>query len=389
MPANLPAEAKSKWRRVMEAKTPEEKLEALREFMSAIPKHKGTERLRMQVTRQMAALRREIELSKRKRAGRGERFFVEKEGDVQVVLLGFPNSGKTSLLRCLTGAPVSPTASPFSTRRPQPGILVWKGVYFQFVDTPSILEGAARGAYEGSRVLALARNADAVVLVLDATGDVSYQYKVLLRELEESRISIIKPRAVVEIEKRRSGGVVIQGRLEGATLQEVSSLLRSYGIYHAVVRIRGVASLDDVEEALFGSTYYRPAAVVVTKVDLAVHRISSLKEFAATLKGVPVLFYSEKHCSLFNRDRLAEYLFSELGLIRVYTRNPKTGEVEEKPVVVERGARVIDVARVIHSQLYKNFKYAKVWSSRFRFSPQRVGREFVVEDGDIVEIVTR
>lgn len=386
MPANLPAEAKSKWRRVMEAKTPEEKLEALREFMSAIPKHKGTERLRMQVTRQMAALRREIELAKRKKAGRGERFFVEKEGDVQVVLLGLPNSGKTSFFRCVTGAKVEPSAAPFSTRRPQPGISVWEGVYFQLVDTPSLVEGASRGAYEGSRVLALARNADAVILVLDASGDVSYQYRVLLKELEESRITIHRPRAFVEIEKRRSGGVLVQGELVGATVQDVVRLLRSYGVYHAIVKIKGRAGLEDVEEALFGSVYYRPAAIVLAKVDLALAKIGELKRLAEEVE-VPVFYFSEKLCRRFRFDKLARYLFQELGLIRVYTRNPKTGEVEEKPVVVEAGTRVLDVARAIHSHLYKHFKYAKVWSDRFRFSPRRVGKDFVVEDGDVIEIV--
>lgn len=387
MPANLPAEAKSKWRRVMEAKTPEEKLEALREFMSAIPKHKGTEKLRMQITRQMAALRREIELAKRKKAGRGERFFVEKEGDVQVVLLGFPNSGKTAFFKCITGAAASPSHAPFSTRRPQPGIGVWEGVYFQLIDTPSILEGASQGAYEGSRVLALVRNADAVILIVDATGDLEYQYRVLTRELEESRVTIRRPHAIVEVEKRRSGGIVIQGELENTTHQAVASLLRSYGIYHAVIRIRGRATLEDVEEALFGTVYYRPAVIVVTKVDKALDRLEELKEFAKMVTPVPVFYFSEKLCGKFDFGKVAKYLFDALGLIRVYTRNPKTGVVEEKPVVVEKGTRIIDVAKAIHSYLYKNFKYAKVWSSRFTFSPRRVGRDFVVEDGDIVEIV--
>ncbi|WP_187148161.1 hypothetical protein [Thermofilum adornatum] len=51
----------------MEARTPEEKLQALQEFLSAVPKHKGTERLRMQVTRQMAALKKELEERKKKK----------------------------------------------------------------------------------------------------------------------------------------------------------------------------------------------------------------------------------------------------------------------------------------------------------------------------------
>jgi len=66
MPTNLPAEAKAKWIKVMEAKTPEEKIRALEEFLSAVPKHKGTERLREWATKRLAELREEIE-EKRKR----------------------------------------------------------------------------------------------------------------------------------------------------------------------------------------------------------------------------------------------------------------------------------------------------------------------------------
>lgn len=387
MPANLPAEAKSKWRKVMEAKTPEEKLAALREFMSAIPKHKGTEKLRMQITRQMASLRREIELQRRKKAGRGEQFFVEKVGDIQVVLLGFPNSGKTTFLKCVTGANVRPDLSPFSTKKPQPGIAVWKGVYFQLIDTPSIIEGASKGAFSGNRVLALARNADAILLVIDSTVDPLYQFEVLRKELEASRISLKRPKAIVRIERKPRGGIVIIGNLENTTQQEVVSLLREYGIYHAVVMIEGSASLDEIETAIFGSTSYKPATIVFTKVDQGLSR-ESFEKFARKVHPIPVFLFSKKTCKSFLFDGIAEYIFTSLDLIKVYTRNPRTGKVEEKPVVVKRGTRVIEIAKIIHSQLYRDFKYAKVWSPRFKFNPQKVGKDFVPDDNDIIEIVS-
>lgn len=387
MPANLPAEAKSKWRKVMEAKTPEEKLTALKEFMSAIPKHKGTEKLRMQITRQMASLRREIELRKRKKTGRGDQFFVEKVGDIQVVLLGFPNSGKTTFLKCITGANVRSNLSPFSTKKPQPGVAIWKGVYFQLVDTPSIMEGASKGAFEGNRVLALAKNADAILLIIDATVDPLYQFEILRKELEESRISLTKPRAIVKIERKLHGGIVIIGNLENTTQQEVISLLREYGIYHAVVTIEGSATLDAIEEAIFGSINYKPTAIILTKVDQGISK-ETCEKFARKVYPIPVFLFSEKTCKSFSFDRIAEYIFASLDLIKVYTRNPRTGKVEEKPVVVKRGTKVIEIAKIIHSQLYRNFKYAKVWSSRFKFNPQKVGKDFVPEDNDIVEIVS-
>jgi Predicted GTPase len=224
--------------------------------------------------------------------------------------------------------------------------------------------------------MALARNADALILVVCSHSDAEYQLSTIASALDAGRISLSKPRGVVTIERRASGGVILVGQLAGATLDDVASLLRSYGIYHAVVKVEGEATLDDVEEALFGAPTYKPAVLLL---------VGENKPAVENPWNLPVLRASS--CEELDKDFIARYFLEALGLIRVYTRNPKTGEVEKRPMVVGKGTRVIDVARLIHSDLYKGFKYAKVWSTRFEFSPRRVGRDFVLEDGDIVEIV--
>ncbi|MEM2005636.1 MAG: GTP-binding protein, partial [Zestosphaera sp.] len=104
MPTNLPAEAKAKWVKYLEARTTEEKIEALEEFLSAVPKHKGTENLVAWSRRKLSELRKELEERRVRRGGGGPTFFIEKEGAAQVVVLGFPSSGKSSVLRALTNA---------------------------------------------------------------------------------------------------------------------------------------------------------------------------------------------------------------------------------------------------------------------------------------------
>ncbi|MFQ6068671.1 MAG: GTP-binding protein, partial [Candidatus Bathyarchaeia archaeon] len=85
MPTNLPAEAKKKWNEASMVRNPKEKLQLLQEFLSLVPKHKGTEKLRAQVKTKMATLRREIEAEKRRKVGtRGPKFFIEKEGAAQI-----------------------------------------------------------------------------------------------------------------------------------------------------------------------------------------------------------------------------------------------------------------------------------------------------------------
>ncbi|MEM4542183.1 MAG: GTPase, partial [Desulfurococcaceae archaeon] len=155
MPTNLPAEAKAKWIKVMEARTTEEKIRALEEFLSSVPKHKGTERLREWATKRLAQLREELEEKKRKRTGGRSLYFVEKEGDAQIVVIGLPNSGKSTLVHRLTGAKTVIADYPFSTTYPVPGMLKYNDVYFQLVDTMPLYPGSALS----SKTIGLIRNA--------------------------------------------------------------------------------------------------------------------------------------------------------------------------------------------------------------------------------------
>ena len=53
---------------------------------------------------------------------------------------------------------------------------------------------------------------------------------------------------------------------------------------------------------------------------------------------------------------------------------------------MKRGSTVLDVAREVHKQFYKNFKYSKIWGKSVKYDGQRAGGDHIVEDGDVVEI---
>jgi len=78
MPTNLPPDAKKKWAEVEATKYPRERLQRMEEFLSLVPKHKGTLKLRGQIKKQMATLRREIEEKKRKKLEKVDRNFSLK-----------------------------------------------------------------------------------------------------------------------------------------------------------------------------------------------------------------------------------------------------------------------------------------------------------------------
>lgn len=381
MPANLPPQAKAKWKKVEEARTKEERLQALIEFMSAVPRHKGTEKLLMHIRRQVSRLREEVELEKTKRkSGKGRSLFIEKEGDLQLVLLGFANTGKSTLLRALTGVEAPHSEVPFETERPQPGMMIWDGgVEIQVVDTPSLVPSET--ASRNSLTLSLAYNADALAIVVDATQDPLEQFARIESMLRARGVTLREEGRKVIVEKRRSGGInIVGGRLSA---NEVASILRDYGIYHALVRLADDATLEDVETAILEMTAYKPATVIVSKSNLSPQTAARVIEALGWLKVVPFNLTNIENI----KNEIGEYIFRKLSLIRVYTK--KGDEMSKKPLVLRQGARVIDVAERIHSRLAKEFRYALVWNDRrFRFSPVKVGIDFPLDDLDTIEIVT-
>ena len=388
MPTNLPPDAIKKWAEVEASRHPTEKLERMQEFLSLVPKHKGTAKLCAQIKKQMATMRKEMEQKKQKRAGKGgSKFFIGKEGAAQIALLGLTNVGKSSLLSALTNAKIEVSSNPYTTREPVPSIMNYEDVQFQIVEAPALMEGSADGRAWGLQTLAVARNADGLVLMVDLSKNPVQQLSLVLSELEKARVLVSKPKGRVDIERRYMGAgmrLILTGRLVDCTLKEVEELLRSYRITDAVVKISGEVTLDVVEDAIFESTTYRPAVVIANKIDVkgAEANLERLERYVD--KRIPVIAVScEKR---FGLDKLGETLFKTLGIMRVYTKEPSARSFSKKPFTLKKGATLHDLAKSIHSDFERNFAFAKVWSKRLAFSPQKVGLGFVLEDGDVVEI---
>jgi ribosome-interacting GTPase 1 len=391
MPTNLPVEAKKKWDEVSTARNPREKLQLLQDFLSLVPKHKGTERLRAQVKTKMATLRREIEETKRRKtSAQGPRLFIEKEGAAQIVVLGPTNVGRSSLLASLTNANVEVSNYPFTTRKPVLGMLHFEGLQFQMLEAPAIMRGAAEGKAWGLQTLALARNADGLVLMVDLGRRPWSQLSIMLKELESAHILVKRTTVRVEIERKHMGvglRVFVIGALVGCTLQDVEVLLKSYQISNAIVKIYGSATLDDVEDSIFESVVFRPTLVVANKFDVQ-GAPAKLNELRRRVKsGLSIVPVSCK--TGFGLQTLGSELFKMLEIIRVFTKEPNTKGPSPTPFILKQGSAVADLAKQIHTDFYKRFSYAKVWSERLQFSPQKVGLAFILDDKDVVEMHVR
>jgi len=388
MPANLTPEAADKWALVEAARNPREKILRMQEFLSVVPKHKGTMKLRGRIKKKMALMRKDIEERKQKRAGRsGPKLFIEKEGAAQVALLGLTNVGKSCLLSVVTNADIVVSPVAYTTRKPAPGVLYFEDMQLQIVETPALMDGSAGGRAGGLLSIGIARNADGMILMVDLSFDPVSQLNLILSELEKARVLINKPKGRVDIDRRYMGAglrVILVGKILDGNIRDVEALLRSYRIGDAMVKIMGEVSLEDVEDSIFESTVYRPAVIIANKLDTkeAKKNFIQLKEFVAG--RIPIVAVScEKKEGL---ENIGKVLFEALDLIRIYTKEPGVRKPSNRPFTLPRGATVVDLAKNIHTDFQKDFAFARVWSKRLKFSPQKVGLSFLLDDGDIVEL---
>jgi ribosome-interacting GTPase 1 len=87
-----------------------------------------------------------------------------------------------------------------------------------------------------------------------------------------------------------------------------------------------------------------------------------------------------------NIRALKKKIFDEVGVIRVFTKNPRGETDYERPVALARGRNTVaDAAREIHKELAEGLKYARVWGST-KFPGQQVSGSYELRDGDVVEL---
>ncbi|UCH37639.1 MAG: 50S ribosome-binding GTPase [Candidatus Bathyarchaeota archaeon] len=384
MPTNLPPQCRTLQRRYLEAETLPEKIRALEEFHAAIPKHKGTERMRAQLKRKLSKFRLDMEKKKHAGSQTAGRYAIKRAGAAQVVIIGPINSGRSSLLKTLTNAEPETSEYPFTTTEPIPGMMLFDDVQIQLVEAPALFEGGSEGRGWGLKTLSLARNADGLILLIDLSKpNPKAQLEMIVDELKKARVHIGQRQSRVEIERKESGGIqfLCTSSFVGS-LEEIRRFLMENGVNNAIIRIYGDVDLDEVALSLVSGVVYKPAIVVANKldtkgapeklkrltseVDLSFHVIGTSTRTKIGLKEIP------------------KSIFTILNLVRIYTKRPRQ-KPTMKPMIMRGKTSVEDVAKLVHSDLYKRIKYAKIWGSS-KFPGEKVGSKYRLKDGDIVEI---
>jgi hypothetical protein len=155
MPINVTQEYLAAERRYQEAHTQEEKLAALEEMIRTIPKHKGTENVRAQLVSKLAKMKKDAAAKAKQRGGR-KGPGIKKEGEAQICVVGKTMTGKSLLLAKLTDAKPELAEHPFTTTKPQVGMMHVRGVQVQLVEIPATFE---------PQNLSLCKSSDAIALL--------------------------------------------------------------------------------------------------------------------------------------------------------------------------------------------------------------------------------
>jgi ribosome-interacting GTPase 1 len=331
MPANLSPQYIDAEKRLKAATTAEEKLSIMEEMLSVIPKHKGTEKLQAQLKTKISKLKSS---SQKKTATAKHTHKIRKSGAGQVVIIGPANAGKSMLVKALTDANPQVSDYPFTTVTACPAMMKYENIQVQLVDTPPITPEYMEIWYPD-----LIKAADGVVILIDPSSinpDPYEAFQCLLERLKQKKIEFIKDDQDPASVSPPGSGWSIKKTLMTANKSDLPN---------------AAENLEILKELLELDFEWVPVS-------------------ASTGAGL---------------ENLQKRIFLMLGIIRIYSKIPGKKTEFHSPFTLKKGSTVMDMARVVHQDFARNLKFTRIWSKN-KYDGQRVNRDCILEDEDIIEL---
>jgi hypothetical protein len=326
MPANLTPEYHKADKWFKSATTDSERLLALEEMLRVIPKHKGTEHMCAELRRKLSKIKDAASSPKKGGGKHIDIFHVPKSGSGQVVLIGTPNCGKSSLVGALSNANVNIADYPFSTTEPVPGMAHYEDVPIELVDMPPISADYAAAGQIGTY-----RNCDIILIIVDLTAPVAEQLEISLNYLKSHRL----------------------------LYDEQTPATDSDGNQLGKKALIAAAKMDEAQ----------PDAISILE-KLCPRRIDIVQTSAIIDETL---------------DKLTAKMFDLLDIVRVYAKKPGKEPDMKDPFTLPRGSIVTDLAKVIHRELAEKLRSARAWGCAVH-DGQNVHRTYELNDKDIIEL---
>lgn len=328
MPANLPPQYYELDREFKKESDPREKLRMAKELLAMMPKHKGTDKLQAEMKAKISTLNKEIQGGGKKHGARrvDDHTHIEKEGAAQIILIGAPNSGKSSIVDALTHAKPLIGDYPYTTREPLAGMTLFETVQYELIDTPPISE-----EYFESYLPNLVRQADLVCIVVDVCEPgFGEGLKVIFNRLEEKRIILTA---------------------------EIPEAVEDQRFAYKKTFIAAHKCLDEGAEK----------------------GIEEIRNLYPDFKVVPTSILDDDSMKIFMAT-----IFESLGIIRIYTKRVGHDPDFADPIILPIDGTVEDAARTLHKDFARDLQFAKLWGDG-KYEGQRVKNSFVLSDKDIIE----
>ena len=165
--------------------------------------------------------------------------------------------------------------------------------------------------------------------------------------------------------------------------EKIQEIVHEYGVRNAIVKLYGKINLNQVVDALTTSIVYKKAIIIATKGDLpnTEENYNYLNE--KYNNKFPLILASSIKKEIFHDD-FGELILNFLNKMRIFTMN--NGIVAEKPLIIDQKSTVRDVAEKIHRTFLDLFEHAIVIRKSGRQSRKKVGLDYELLDGDIIEI---
>lgn len=363
--------------------TIEDQIKELEEEIAKTKYNKSTESHIGKLKAKIARLTAEDEKRKSSK-GPTKGFYVKKAGNATVALVGFPSVGKSTLLNQLTGAKSEVGAYHFTTLDVVPGVLEYNHAKIQILDMPGLIKDASRGKGRGREVIAAARSADVILLVVDIFNP---NLNVLMKELYNAAIRLNQSAPDVVITGAGQGGILVKPtvKLTKITTDTIKDMVSAYGYINATVVVREDINVEQMLDVLAGNRVYIKCVMAINKVDLAKEgELENVQAMHSDYVTVPV-----SAATGMGMDELKQTLYDTIEMIRIYLK-PQGQEADmAEPLIVKKGNTVGEVCELIHRDFRSNFRYAMVWGKSAKFPGQTVGLDHVVQDEDVLSIIVK
>lgn len=199
-----------------DASSIEIQLVALNKMISHAPSHKGAENLRQQLTTRRKRL--ENQLEKKKRSGKSTQIGIKK-ADMQAIIIGKTNSGKSSLLKALTNATPLISQNKFTTNKPIIGMMPYKGTQIQLIENPAI---------ENDKLdKGLLHSADTLILLINNLKEIEEIKKILTKAPGKKIIVFNKIDLLNEKEKRKISATLQSKKHNFILISSIPELLNN------------------------------------------------------------------------------------------------------------------------------------------------------------------